>query len=101
MGPDGHTASLFPYTSALDESERWVVANSVPQLDTWRVTLTAPVFNQAANVIFVVVGAEKAATLAAVLDGPPDPRRLPSQLIQPHQRSPIWLVDEAAAQQLS
>ena len=61
MGPDGHTASLFPHTEALHERNRLVVANHVPQKDTWRITLTWPVINHANSVFFLIAGADKAA----------------------------------------
>lgn len=100
MGDDGHTASLFPDTAALDETERLVVANYVPKLDTWRITLTASIINQAAHVAFMVAGAGKADTLKRVLHGPRQPHELPSQLIQPVDGELVWLVDKAAAAQL-
>ena len=65
MGPDGHLASLFPGTLALEEAERWVVGNWVPSMETWRMTLTFPVLNAGRRVIFAVTGADKAATLRA------------------------------------
>lgn len=99
MGPDGHTASLFPHTQALGETKRWVVANPVPQLDTERLTLTRPVLNRAREVLFLVAGADKAERLAEVLTGPADPQRLPSQSIQPEGQL-IWFVDRAAAARL-
>jgi len=101
LGSDGHTASLFPHTEALLVDQAWVAANEVPQLDTHRMTLTLPVLNQAANVIFLVTGADKAAGLAEVLEGPPDPARLPSQSVQPSAGKLLWLVDQAAAAQLT
>lgn len=97
MGDDGHTASLFPGTAALDETRAWVVANDVPQKATRRLTLTAPVLNAARCVMFAVEGGDKAAPLAEVLEGPRDPRRLPSQLIAPRDGELLWLVDRAAA----
>jgi 6-phosphogluconolactonase len=100
MGADGHTASLFPGTAALDEHERWVVANYVEKLDTWRITLTLPVLNGAEHVAFLVAGAGKAETLKRVLQGPRQPRELPSQLIHPAQGTLVWLLDHAAAAQL-
>lgn len=100
MGEDGHTASLFPDTEALDETERLVAANYVPELSTWRVTLTAPVINDAAHVAFLISGAGKAHILKRVLYGPRQPRVLPSQLIQPVDGELVWLVDKAAASQL-
>jgi len=100
MGADGHTASLFPNTVALDETERWVVANPVPQLGTFRVTLTVPLLNAARQVMFLIAGHDKAAALADVLEGPADPQRLPSQLIRPKSGGLAWLVDQAAAARL-
>lgn len=100
MGDDGHTASLFPDTEALNETERLVVANHVPKLDTWRITLTAPIINAAAHVAFLVAGAGKAAVLKRVLQGPRQPHKLPSQLIQPVDGELVWLLDKAAASEL-
>jgi len=101
MGDDGHTASLFPGTRALDETRAWVVANDVPQKATRRLTLTAPVLNAARCVMFAVEGEDKAAPLLAVLEGPHDPNRFPSQLIDPADGELLWLVDRAAAARLS
>jgi 6-phosphogluconolactonase len=100
MGPDGHTASLFPGTSALHETARWVIPNFVPKFNAHRMTLTTPILNRAAQVMFLVVGPDKAAPLAEVLEGPPDPERLPSQLIRPGPGRLLWLVDSAAASRL-
>jgi 6-phosphogluconolactonase len=100
LGADGHTASLFPYTRALRETRRWVAPNYVPELKANRLTLTTPILNRAAIILFLVSGVEKAAALQAVLEGPPDPDRLPAQLIQPVTGRLVWLVDQAAASQL-
>jgi 6-phosphogluconolactonase len=97
MGADGHTASLFPNTEALKEQKHRCVANHVPQLNTWRLTLSAPFINRAANVIVLVTGAEKAARIVEVLEGEPDPQRLPIQLITPTHGRMTWLLDAAAA----
>lgn len=97
MGADGHTASLFPNTAALNETDRLVMANFVAKLGTWRITLTEPLLNLAQNVAFIVAGEDKATTLQAVLHGPYDPQQLPSQLI----RDPLWFVDNAAASKLN
>lgn len=99
LGDDGHTASLFPGTAALHERERWVVANYVPQLATWRLTLTAPAINAASQIAFLVAGANKAQTLRAVAHGPYQPERLPAQAIRPQDGALTWLVDAAAAGQ--
>ena len=100
IGPDGHTASLFPQTKALDETTRWVVPNEVPQLNTRRMTLTVPMINAARSVIFLVAGEKKASLLAEVLYGPSQPDQLPSQLVAPVSGRLTWLVDEAASRKL-
>jgi 6-phosphogluconolactonase len=99
MGPDGHTASLFPHTKALDETARWVVANFVPKFNTDRLTLTRPILNRAREVLFLVAGADKAERLVEVLTGPADPKRLPAQSIQPDGHL-VWFVERAAAERL-
>lgn len=101
MGPDGHCASIFPGTQAVREERRLVVANWVPQFNTSRITLTAPVLNNADAVIFLVQGDDKADALASVLEGPSDPDRFPSQLIRPRHGNVRWLVEAAAARQLT
>ncbi len=101
MGPDGHTASLFPGTPALTEQDALVVANPVAKLHTERVTLTTPVLNNAREIVFLVTGAEKADALAAVLRGERRPEELPSQLINPANGTLTWLVDRAAAAKLT
>jgi 6-phosphogluconolactonase len=100
MGPDGHTASLFPHTAALLERERLVVANEVPQLQTTRITLTVPVFNAAGTTIFMIAGGDKADALEAVLRGPVNPEEYPSQLIAPTNGELLFLLDRAAAAKL-
>jgi 6-phosphogluconolactonase len=103
MGPDGHTASLFPDSPALDETRHWVVANPVksplvPAGAAMRITLTARAINHARRVRFLAAGADKAEALAAVLEGPREPRRYPAQLIE--APDVVWLVDDAAAARL-
>lgn len=97
LGEDGHTASLFPGTQALKENKAWVVANWVERLGEFRITLTAPVLNAAANVLFLVTGENKAASLVEILRGRYQPERLPAQLIRPQDGSLVWMVDAAAA----
>jgi 6-phosphogluconolactonase len=97
LGDNGHTASLFPGTTALREKERWVVPQYVEVLTTWRVTFTAPLINAARCVAFLVEGAGKAEVLWRVLEGPYQPDVLPAQLIQPVNGQLHWLVDAAAA----
>jgi 6-phosphogluconolactonase len=99
MGEDGHTASLFPGSDALNERSKWVVTAKAPASAQDRITLTVPVFNHAARVIFLVTGSGKAERLAQVLRSPgPDP--LPAQAIQPIAGSLEWFVDQAAASHL-
>jgi 6-phosphogluconolactonase len=100
LGPDGHTASLFPGTSALAEQKRLAVSTWVEKLSTHRITLTPPVFNNAACVVFLVSGQDKAEALKAVLEGPGEPTRIPAQLIQPASGSLIFLVDRSSAARL-
>jgi 6-phosphogluconolactonase len=101
LGADGHVASLFPGSKALDERRRLAVANRVERLEAHRITLTFPVFNHAAFVLFLVSGPEKAAVLRAVLHGDDGPDRYPAQRIQPESGSVLWLVDRAAAARIS
>jgi 6-phosphogluconolactonase len=100
MGDNGHTASLFPGLAAVRERERWAVAEYVAEVSMWRVTLTPPVFNAAAHVVFLVSGANKAAMLQRVLEGPSEPEVLPAQAIAPSEGTLDWLVDAAAAARL-
>jgi 6-phosphogluconolactonase len=101
MGDDGHTASLFPGTAAVHEKVRWVVAHRVKEFDAWRVTLTPVVLNGAANVLLVVSGKGKAGRLREVLEGLYHPDVLPVQIIKPSAGRLVWMVDEAAAAELS
>lgn len=101
MGNEGHTLSLFPGTKALQETKRIVTRNWVGKLFTERVTLTAPAANAAANVIFMIAGADKALALKAVLEGPYEPEQLPAQMIRPANGRLLWLVDSAAGSMLS
>lgn len=96
MGPDGHTASLFPHTEGLHEMMRIAIANHVLQKETWRVTLTSPVINRARDVFFLIEGADKVDALKAVFLGPYDPETYPSQLIRPASHRITLLLDSAA-----
>ena len=100
LGPDGHTASLFPGTQALDEQHELVVASWIGKLGVQRITLTPPVLNNAACVIFLVTRAEKAIALKSVLEGPYESAQLPAQLIRPHSGKLQWIIDAAAAKLL-
>jgi 6-phosphogluconolactonase len=101
MGPDGHTASLFPDTAALHEKSRLVVANWVEKVNGSRITLTLPVLNAARCVAFLVSGTDKAAVLHEVLEGNAPAERYPSKLVRPDAGKLIWFVDRAAASGLS
>jgi 6-phosphogluconolactonase len=92
MGPDGHTASLFPGSAALTERARWVVGNWAPAQETWRMTLTFPVLNAGRDVIFVVTGADKADPIRAIRAGHSD---LPAAAVDGPNVE--WIVDAAAA----
>lgn len=100
LGPDGHTASLFPGLKAVQEISKWVVAEYVPQMEMWRITLTPHVFNASKNIAFLVEGAEKASILAEVLNPENDPPELPARFIRPTNGELLWLVDQAAAAML-
>jgi 6-phosphogluconolactonase len=100
LGADGHTASLYPWTPALEIQDRWAVANSVPRLNTTRITLTVPVINAARAVIFLVEGEDKAEAVREVLKGDADPRSYPAKFIQP-PGGPEWMLDQSAASLLS
>ncbi len=101
MGPDGHTASLFPGSAGLQEKTRLVIANWVDKLKTSRLTLTLPVLNAARCVAFLVSGTDKAAMLKTVLEEDAPAEQYPSKLIRPNNGKLIWLVDRAAASDLS
>jgi 6-phosphogluconolactonase len=100
MGPDGHTASLFPGTVAGIAEDKSCVAHYVPKLDRWRITLTPRAINDARNVMIAAGGAEKADALHEVLLGPRDTDAYPSQLVHPHDGELRWFVDAAAASRL-
>jgi 6-phosphogluconolactonase len=100
MGEDGHTASLFPFTAAVNEENHWVLGHYIPKLAGWRITLTPPVLNRARRILFLVAGEEKAQALAHVLTGNYSPQQYPAQTIRPNFGEILWLVDQAAASQL-
>lgn len=101
MGDDGHTASLFPNTKAIYETEKLAVANFVEKFDKFRLTLTPKVFNNAANVMFLIAGKDKAAALREVLEGKREVEKYPSQLINPTDGKLTFLIDMQAGQNLS
>jgi 6-phosphogluconolactonase len=101
MGDNGHTASLFPGLGAVREQQRWVVAEDVAEVGMWRITLTPVVLNLAREDLFLVAGAGKASMLSRVLQGPYVPSELPAQVVRPALGEVFWLVDTAAAAELS
>ena len=104
LGDDGHTASLFPFSPALQEQTRWVVAVShetSPSPLVSRVTLTLPVINNAQNIVFLVSGARKASRLAEILNAPAKFHELPAQAVRPNDGERLWLIDKAAAVDLN
>jgi 6-phosphogluconolactonase len=100
LGENGHTASLFPGTDVLDVRDRWTGAIYVAEQEMWRVTLTAPLINEATVIAFLVAGASKAEIVHRVLEGPYEPKRLPAQLIQPTNGIVHYLLDAAASSKL-
>lgn len=100
LGANGHTASLFPHTTALHEFGRLAVANLTDAEQPWRMTLTAPVLNRGADVFFLISKGEKAHVVKEVFAGPRDAERLPAQLIRPASGILTLLLDQAAAAQL-
>jgi 6-phosphogluconolactonase len=101
MGADGHTASLFPFTDALKESDKNAVGNYVEKLKTMRFTLTFPVINNAQNVFFLIKGADKSEALKQVLEGKFEPEKFPSQNVKPLSENIFWLCDAEAAAELN
>lgn len=98
MGDDGHTLSLFPGTAVVNEQTAWTCSYYLEQQDIYRLTLTAPVVNLAAMVVFMVAGEEKTAPLVEVLTGKFQPQKYPAQIIQPAGEL-YWFVDQAACGQ--
>lgn len=99
LGPEGHTASLFPGSLALEEPTRWVLAVTVPAEPPWRLTLTLPVLTRAAHTYFLVTGSNKTLALRHVLSGTADAHTYPAAGVRPTQGTVIWWVDREAAAQ--
>jgi 6-phosphogluconolactonase len=97
LGDDGHTASLFPGTDGLHETQRWVIPNRHPYTDTWRITLTYPAINHARNILFLVSGAAKAKVAANCLLHPQEPPDYPAKKVTGTDSQPLWLLDADAA----
>jgi 6-phosphogluconolactonase len=99
LGSDGHTASLFPDSAALDDKSHLVLANWVAKFNTHRITFTFPVLNRAAEVLFMASGPEKAEILRQVLEAKSNPP-FPSQRVEPSDGKLLWMLDEPAAAKL-
>jgi 6-phosphogluconolactonase len=97
LGTDGHTASIFPGSEVLHETKRLVAAPYVEKLKTYRITMTLPLLNNGASVVFLVSGAEKAEIVKSVLQGED---KYPAQAVNPAQGELIWMLDKDAARQL-
>ena len=98
LGTDGHTASLFPGSEVLHETERLVAAPWVEKLNTYRITMTLPLLNNASSVVFLVSGSEKAEIVKEVLEGP---KRYPAQAVSPTSGKLLWLLDKEAASKVN
>jgi len=100
MGPEGHTASLFPHQASLHEKHRLVMPVSVPKPPPDRLTFTPPLLDAARNVLFLVTGSDKADALRAVLEGEYQPDEYPAQIVRPTNGEVVWMLDRAVAQNL-
>jgi len=101
MGADGHTASLFPFTQALEENKKIVAVNWVEKLNTNRLTFTYRAINNASNIIFLISGESKAEALKKILEGEYQPEKYPAQAVKPHGGNLFWLIERRAAQLLN
>jgi 6-phosphogluconolactonase len=101
MGPEGHTASLFPHSAALHEQERLVVPVRTPKPPPDRLTFTPPLLNAARHVLFLVTGIDKADAVHEVIEGAYNPDEYPAQIVRPTHGEVTWMLDEAAASKLS
>jgi 6-phosphogluconolactonase len=101
MGPEGHTASLFPHQESLHEQQRLVMPVNVPKPPPPRLTFTPPLLNAAKHVLFLVTGGEKADAVKAVLEGEYEPDEYPAQIVKPTNGEVTWMLDSAAAGKLT
>jgi 6-phosphogluconolactonase len=97
MGPEGHTASLFPHQASLHEPQRLIMPVTVPKPPPPRLTFTPPLLNAAIHTLFLVTGAEKDQAIQAVLEGPYQPDEYPAQIVRPTSGEVTWMLDKAAA----
>jgi 6-phosphogluconolactonase len=98
LGTDGHTASIFPGSEVLHETERLIAAVWVEKFNAYRITMTLPLLNNSGSVLFLVSGAEKAEVVKEVLEGP---KKYPAQLVQPTHGQLLWMLDKDAASYLA
>jgi len=96
LGEDGHTASLFPGTDAVEECEKHVVAVFVPKLDAWRVTLTLPVLNAARNILFLVSGKSKSEMVQRIMSNKQPDKEIPATMVNPQNGEIHWMLDSEA-----
>ncbi len=101
MGPEGHTASLFPHQPSLHEQQRLVMPVIVPKPPPPRLTFTPRILNAASHVLFLVTGAEKADAVQAVLEGDYQPDEYPAQIVRPVKGEVTWMLDKEAAGKLN
>ncbi len=101
IGPEGHTASLFPHQASLHEQQRLVMPVTVPKPPPERLTFTPPLLNAARHVLFLVAGAEKADVVHAILEGEYQPDEYPAQIVRPTNGEVTWMLDTAAASKLT
>tara|TARA_B100000315_G_scaffold246593_1_gene274078 strand:- start:16017 stop:16757 length:741 start_codon:yes stop_codon:yes gene_type:complete len=101
VGTDGHIASLFPHSESLYVTTQMATANKVPETETWRITMTFPVINEAKHLLFLVAGEEKAKALHQVLEGPSNPQEFPAQLVRQKRGFQLWLIEKSAASLLT
>lgn len=97
LGEDGHVASLFPKSAALQETHHSVIATTGGNPDVPRVTLTLPVLNHAKRLLWLVAGAKKASVVRDALEGADRAEELPAQLVRPAHGTALWFLDRAAA----
>jgi 6-phosphogluconolactonase len=100
MGPEGHTASLFPHQPSLRETQRLIMPVTVPKPPPPRLTFTPPLLNAARHILFLVTGTDKAEAVQEVIEGARNPDEYPAQIVNPEQGEVTWMFDTAAAAKL-
>lgn len=101
LGDNSHTLSLFPGYDVVHETKKWVTAFFLVEQNMYRITLTAPVVNDAAAIAYLVTGSDKASAVREVINGKPDPDKHPAQVIKPATGQVHWFLDQAAAADLN